>query len=170
MKKIALFVIVLFVIVIATVIFLGLQNEIGEVHFSEQKNKICSDIEFVKYKFPNIKEIKSVSYIYKKESGDREVGLEKIYFEGIINVGNSFSKEIEKECDWEKCDKPLDLLIETNLVSSKSEARRLIEQNGISLNQEKVKSTEQLVTANDLNDNSLVLQKGKKVFLKVIFE
>ncbi len=64
----------------------------------------------------------------------------------------------------------IDLLIETNLVSSKSEARRLIEQNGISLNQEKVKSTEQLVTANDLNDNSLVLQKGKKVFLKVIFE
>ena len=64
----------------------------------------------------------------------------------------------------------VDLLIETNLVSSKSEARRLIEQNGISLNQEKVKSTEQLVTSNDLNSNSLVLQKGKKVFLKVIFE
>lgn len=64
----------------------------------------------------------------------------------------------------------IDLLTETNLVSSKSEARRLIEQNGISLNQKKIKSTEQLVTTNDLNDNSLVLQKGKKVFLKVNFE
>ena len=64
----------------------------------------------------------------------------------------------------------IDLLIETNIVSSKSEARRLIEQNGISLNQEKVKSTEQLVTSNDLNENSLVLQKGKKVFLKVNFK
>ena len=64
----------------------------------------------------------------------------------------------------------VDLLIKTNLVSSKSEARRLVEQNGISLNQEKVKSVDQIVTSNDLTENSLVLQKGKKVFLKVIFE
>ena len=42
--------------------------------------------------------------------------------------------------------------------------------NCISLNQEKVKSAEQLVTTKDLNENSLVLQKGKKVFLNVNFE
>ena len=51
----------------------------------------------------------------------------------------------------------IDLLIATNLVSSKSEVKRLIEQNGISLNQEKIKSVEQLVTSNDLNGNSLIL-------------
>lgn len=62
------------------------------------------------------------------------------------------------------------MLVEVNLVSSKSEAKRLIEQNGVSINQEKVKSIEQLVTDNDLKDSSLVLQKGKKVFLKVHFE
>lgn len=64
----------------------------------------------------------------------------------------------------------IDLLTETNLVSLKSKARRLIEQNSISLNQKKVKSTEQLIIVNDLNNKSLVLQKGKKVFLKVNFE
>ena len=53
---------------------------------------------------------------------------------------------------------------------SREEVSRILQANGISLNQEKVKSTEQLVTSNDLNSNSLVLQKGKKVFLKVIFE
>ena len=62
------------------------------------------------------------------------------------------------------------MLVEVNLVSSKSEAKRLIEQNGVSINQEKVKSVEQFVTDKDLKDNSLVLQKGKKVFLKVHFE
>lgn len=62
------------------------------------------------------------------------------------------------------------MLVEVNLVSSKSEVKRLIEQNGVSINQEKVKSIEQLVTDNDLKDSSLVLQKGKKVFLKVHFE
>ena len=63
----------------------------------------------------------------------------------------------------------IDLLMVTNLVTSKSEARRLIEQNGISLNQEKVNSVEQIITKDNLTSNSLVLQKGKKVFLKVIF-
>ena len=64
----------------------------------------------------------------------------------------------------------IDLLIETNLVTSKSEARRLIEQNGISLNQEKVSSVDKVINLEDLNDNFIVIQKGKKVFLKVIFE
>ena len=64
----------------------------------------------------------------------------------------------------------VDLLVEAKLVSSKSEARRLIEQNGVSINQEKVKSIENVITINDLNNNSLVIQRGKKVFLKVIFE
>lgn len=64
----------------------------------------------------------------------------------------------------------IDLLVESKLVTSKSEARRLIEQNGISLNQEKISSVEQIITDKDLNDNTLILQKGKKVFLKVIFK
>ena len=64
----------------------------------------------------------------------------------------------------------VDLLIKTNLVSSKSEARRLILQNGISLNQKKVESSDRIVTADDLKDNALILQKGKKIFLKVCFE
>ena len=64
----------------------------------------------------------------------------------------------------------VDLLIKTNLVPSKSEARRLIEQNGISLNQEKVEFSDKIVTTDDLRDNALILQKGKKIFLKVYFE
>ena len=64
----------------------------------------------------------------------------------------------------------IDLLVEAKLVSSKSEARRLVNQNGISLNREKIKSAEQIITINDLKDDSLVLQKGKNVFLKIDFK
>ena len=64
----------------------------------------------------------------------------------------------------------VDLLVETNLVTSKSEARRLIEQNGISINQIKVNSVNDLITNNNLTENFIIIQKGKKVFLKVIFE
>ena len=64
----------------------------------------------------------------------------------------------------------IDLLVESKLVASKSEARRLIEQSGISINQEKISSVEQVITDKDLTDNSLIIQKGKKVFLKIIFK
>ncbi|MDD6878606.1 MAG: tyrosine--tRNA ligase [bacterium] len=64
----------------------------------------------------------------------------------------------------------LDLLVETNLVSSKSEARRLIEQNGISINQRKENDVNRIINELDFKDGFIVIQKGKKVFLKVELE
>ena len=63
----------------------------------------------------------------------------------------------------------IDLLVESELVTSKSEARRLIEQNGISVNQIKETNADRVITRDDLKDNSLIIQKGKKVFLKITF-
>ena len=64
----------------------------------------------------------------------------------------------------------LDLLFETNLVSSKSEARRLVEQNGISINQIKVTDVNRIIEESDFKDGFIVVQKGKKVFLKIKIE
>ncbi len=63
----------------------------------------------------------------------------------------------------------VDILLETSLVTSKTEARRLIEQSGISVNKEKVK-LEKIITEEDLSNNFIIIQKGKKTFLKVIFK
>lgn len=64
----------------------------------------------------------------------------------------------------------LDLLVEINIAASKSEARRLVEQNGISINSVKENNVNKIITNNDLSDNSLIIQKGKKVFIKIIFK
>ena len=64
----------------------------------------------------------------------------------------------------------LDLLVETNLVSSKSEARRLVEQNGISINQTKENDVKRMIDESDFKEGFIIVQKGKKVFLKVILE
>ena len=64
----------------------------------------------------------------------------------------------------------IDLLLELNLVASKSEARRLIEQNGISINQIKENDVNRIIDASDFKDGFIVIQKGKKVFLKVELE
>ena len=61
----------------------------------------------------------------------------------------------------------LDLLVLTNLVSSKSEAKRLVEQNGISINQVKQNDVNRIIEESDFIDGHIIIQKGKKVFLKV---
>lgn len=60
-----------------------------------------------------------------------------------------------------------ELLSLSNIVSSKSEGRRMIEQNGISVNGIKEKDTNKIVRFNDFANNELVIQKGKKVFKKI---
>lgn len=63
----------------------------------------------------------------------------------------------------------IDFCVESKLCNSKSEARRLIEQNGIALNGEKV-NLQTIVSDKDFEDGTALLKKGKKTFLKVILE
>ncbi len=57
----------------------------------------------------------------------------------------------------------VDLLVATNLCSSKSEARRLIEQGGVSVDNNKITDPNQLIEI----EESVMIKKGKKTFLRV---
>ena len=61
----------------------------------------------------------------------------------------------------------LDLLVKCGLISSKGEGRRLITQNGISVNDAKVTDIFQEIKEDDFTNNELVIKKGKKVHHKV---
>ena len=61
----------------------------------------------------------------------------------------------------------LELLTKLELIESNSEGRRLIQQNGIQLNDEKAKDFKQVITLDDFVDNKLMIKKGKKVFHQV---
>ena len=63
----------------------------------------------------------------------------------------------------------LDILIAAGQAKSKGEARRLIEGGGVSADGEKVTSIDYIVT-NDMLKSGFVLQKGKKVHLKVMYK
>ena len=68
-------------------------------------------------------------------------------------------------------DVPVDivtLLVKTGLAPSKSEARRLVQQNSVSVNNEKVTDIAANYTADDLSGDGLMLKKGKKVFHRVV--
>ena len=61
----------------------------------------------------------------------------------------------------------LDMLVKTGLLSSKGEARRLVQQNGLSINDEKYTDVNGTVTADMLGENGMIIKKGKKVFHRV---
>lgn len=63
----------------------------------------------------------------------------------------------------------IDVLMLSGIFESKSETKRLIEQNGVSINGEKVKSIDMIITKDMLEDNALLIQKGKKKFIKMLF-
>lgn len=60
------------------------------------------------------------------------------------------------------------LLVKSGIVPSKSEGKRMIEQNGISINGIKETNSSKMITINDFVDNEIIIQKGKKSFKKVV--
>ena len=63
--------------------------------------------------------------------------------------------------------KATELLVLTGLAKTRSDARRLIEQGGASINETVVKDVEYVVTLDDLREDALMLRAGKKRFHKV---
>ena len=64
----------------------------------------------------------------------------------------------------------ISLLSELKLAESNGDARRTIEQGGVSLNGEKVTDTRKAITEADFEDGVLVIQKGKKKFHKIVLK
>ena len=62
----------------------------------------------------------------------------------------------------------LTLLVDTKLAGTRSEARRLVQQGGVSVNEEKVTAIDRVFTTADLDaDGVLLIRKGKKGFHQV---
>ena len=61
----------------------------------------------------------------------------------------------------------LDILVKTGLAKSKGEARRLVEQGGVSVDDAKVMEFSFAVTKEKLSKKPVIIKKGKKVFHKI---
>ena len=61
----------------------------------------------------------------------------------------------------------LDAIIKTNIAPSKGQARTLINQGGISLNDNKISDVNYVLSASDFSQGYAILKKGKKIFYKL---
>ena len=58
----------------------------------------------------------------------------------------------------------LDLMVKCGLAASKGEARRLVQQGGVSVNDQKVADIEAKLDQDDFTGEGVIIKKGKKVF------
>ena len=62
----------------------------------------------------------------------------------------------------------LDLLVRTGLAGSKGEARRLIDQGGLTIDDVKVTQATKILTSEELSGNGVMMRKGKKGVHRVV--
>lgn len=108
--------------------------------------------------------------ITKFVRGEEDAILAQKMSENLFTDGGNDAPEFEVSLnDMKNGVSILDLLVQTNLCTSKGEARKMIANGGISAKCEKVSDINLVLTDKDLDENkSLLLKKGKKTFIKVV--
>lgn len=109
-----------------------------------------------------------VKLIHGEEKAQKALETSRSLFNKGAVDENMPTTEID-ENTFEENKGVLNMLTFLGLTKSNGEARRLIQQGGISLNEEKLKDFSYELTKNDFK-NDLIIQKGKKIFHRVVLK
>lgn len=104
--------------------------------------------------------------VHGEEEAKKAMEASKALFAGGASGGSIPTTNMDKDT-FENGINILDALVILKLAPSKSEARRLVTQGGIKVNDVKIDSIEHKITLNDFTENKLLIQKGKKVFHQI---
>lgn len=127
--------------------------------------------EYEKWDNSRINEIKEIlaheltEMVHGKAEADSAREAARNLFSGNVDDANMPTVEISKP-ETEDID-IISVLVSSNLVPSRGEGRRLIEQGGLTVDGEKVTDPNLRVSSAKLQDG-LKIRKGKKVFIKVV--
>ena len=130
---------------------------------TEKINELCS------FKDERINEAKKVAafeitkLVHGEEEAKKAEDASNALFAGNGNTDNMPSTEItSSEMSI------VDALVLTGLAPSKGQARTLISQGGITLNDKKITDINSKLSQDDFSDGYAIIKKGKKVFHKLI--
>ena len=99
--------------------------------------------------------------IHGEEEARKAEEAAQALFEGNGSLDNMPTTKVEENISI------LDDIIQTGIAPSKGQARTLIEQGGISLNDNKISDTTYVLSSEDFKDGYAILKKGKKVYHKL---
>ena len=109
--------------------------------------------------------------ITKFVRGEEDAILAQNMSENLFTDGGNDAPEFElNKAEVENGISIVDLLVKTALCSSKGESRKMIANGGITAKGEKVTDSNLMFSLADFEDDSLLLKKGKKTFIKVVLK
>ena len=110
--------------------------------------------------------------ITKMIHGEEEATKAKAAAEALFGAGNNMDNVPTKEISRENLGIELTEFLSVNKVlKNKSEGRRLIEQNGMSVNDEKISDVKYAITEEVFGEKDYIIVKmGKKRFLKIVLK
>ena len=107
--------------------------------------------------------------VHGEEEAEKAQEGARALFSGSGNTDNMPTVEItQNEFNEEGLILVSDIMIKAGIAKSKGECRRLIQQGGVSLNDEKVTDVFKSLSKDDFVDGYVIIKKGKKVFYKAV--
>ena len=108
--------------------------------------------------------------VHGEEEAQKALEGARALFSSKSDTDNMPSTEIDASLFTDGKIGLIELLSETKLVPSKAEARRLIQQGGISVDDEKLTDVKAEISKESFEKGYVVIRKGKKVFHKAILK
>ncbi len=133
-----------------------------DLPMTEVREMIKSDIVLAKKRMA----YEITKFVRNEQDAIEAQNMSENLFNGSQNINNAPAVELDAS-EAEQGVPILDILVKVNFAKSKGEARRLIEQKGISKNNQVILNPMEIVSKQDLLDGVL-LKKGKKNFVKVV--
>ncbi len=99
--------------------------------------------------------------IHGEEEAKKAEEAANALFEGNGSLDNMPTAKVSENISI------LEAIIQTGMAPSKGQARTLIEQGGITLNDEKISDTTYVLSNKDFENGYAILRKGKKVYYKL---
>ena len=106
--------------------------------------------------------------VHGEEEADKAKAASKALFAGSGDTEHMPTTELTNDDFGGGSIDVLTLLVKCGLAASKGEARRLVQQGGVSVNDEKVTAIETTFGCEQFTGDGVVIKKGKKVFHKAV--
>ena len=106
--------------------------------------------------------------VHGEEEAEKAKAASRALFSGDGDTGHMPTTELTNDDFGGGAIDVLTLLVKCGLAASKGEARRLVQQGGVTVNDEKVSAIETTFGCEQFTGDGVVIKKGKKVFHRAV--
>ena len=108
--------------------------------------------------------------VHSEEEAAKAQEASRALFSGAGNAANMPTFELTAEDFTDGSIDLLSMVQKSGLAASRSEARRNVEQGGVSVDGEQIKDIKATFTAEQLGGEGVVVKRGKKNFMRVVLK